>query len=88
MGIFSDYFVQSLKYRNVMCRLSRSNHYKLKMICEAINENVDVEYQVTPEMIGTRVLETFIHDAFQDSTNRIVKRVIPEVRKPRNRAQR
>lgn len=88
MGLFSDFFVQSFKYRNVMCRLSRSDHYKLRMICEAINENVDAEYEITPEMIGTRVLETFIRESFEDSTNRIVKRVIPEVRKPKSRSQR
>ncbi|WP_141505080.1 hypothetical protein [Paenibacillus luteus] len=81
MGLWKDMFIESLKHRTVMSRLSRSDYYKLKMICEAINENVDADHEVTPEIIGTRVLETFIRESFQDSTNRIVKKVIPEARK-------
>jgi hypothetical protein len=55
------------------------------MICEAINKNVDSEYEVTPDIIGTRVLETFIHESFEDSTNRLLKKILPEVRIKRSR---
>jgi hypothetical protein len=75
-----DVLIQTLRYRSVVAKLSRSDFYKLQMISEAINENVDVEYEVTPDLIAAKVLETFIQESFEDSTNRIVKRVIPEAR--------
>jgi len=80
-ALLKEMFVQSLKYRTVMLRLTRSDYYKLQMICEALNETVPAEHEVNPEIIGTRVMETFIRESFQDSTNRIVKHVIPEARK-------
>ncbi|MBW5449350.1 hypothetical protein GE107_25315 [Cohnella sp. CFH 77786] len=82
-ALLKEIFVQSLKHRTVVLRLSRSDYYKLQMICEALNETVPAEHEVNPEIIGTRVLETFIRESFQDSTNRIVKQVIPEARKRR-----
>jgi hypothetical protein len=51
------------------------------MICEAINEKVDIEYEVTPDMIATRVLEKFIEQSFEDSTNKLVNQIIPDVRR-------
>lgn len=79
-ALLKDVFVDSLKYRMLVLRLSRHDYHKLQMICETLNANVDEEYEVNPEIIGTRVLETFIHESFQDSTKRIVNKVVPEAR--------
>lgn len=63
-----------------MSKLTRSEYYQLQMICEAINEKIDAEYEVTPDMIATKVLKTFISESFEDSTKKIVKQIIPEMR--------
>lgn len=88
MGVWQaakEMFVESLRHRSVFSKLSRSDYYKLQMLCEAINKNVDADYEVTPDMIATRVLETFIQESFEDSTNRLVKKILPEARIKRRR---
>lgn len=81
MSFIKDIIVESFRNRIVNIKLSRSDYYKLLMICEAINEKVDVEYEVTPDMIATRVLEKFIEQSFEDSTNKLVNQIIPDVRR-------
>lgn len=80
MGMLKDIFVQSLKNRTVIFQLSRSDYFKLQMICDSLNEKLSTEHEITPDMIATRVVETFIQDSFEDSTNRIVKKVLPDSR--------
>lgn len=76
--VISEY----LKNKDVITTLSRSDYHKLKMLCEAINESIHViEYEVTVDLIVTRVIETFIQDHFEDSTTRIVKRILPDISK-------
>jgi hypothetical protein len=81
LSFIKDIIVESFRNRIVNIKLSRSDYYKLLMICEAINEKVDVEYEVTPDMIATRVLEKFIEQSFEDSTNKLVNQIIPDVRR-------
>lgn len=76
---------ETAKYRTITYRISRSGHYHLQMICDAINKKVDIEYELTPEMITTRVMETFVEEAFSDSTNKIISSIVPELRKKRSR---
>lgn len=86
MGVFKDLLLQSLQHRTVVVKLTRSDYYKLQMICEAVNEHVALDEELTPDLIATRVLETFILQSFEDSTSRIVKGIVPEVRKRRSRS--
>jgi hypothetical protein len=81
LSFLKDIIVESFRNRIVNIKLSRSDYYKLLMICEAINEKVDVEYEVTPDMIASRVLEKFIEQSFEDSTNKLVNQIIPDVRR-------
>jgi hypothetical protein len=81
LSFIKDIIVESFRNRIVNIKLSRSDYYKLLMICEAINEKVDVEYEVTPDMIASRVLEKFIEQSFEDSTNKLVNQIIPDVRR-------
>lgn len=75
------------KYRLISFRIKRHSHYQLQMICDAINEKIDVEYEITPEMLSSRVMQTFIDEAFSDSTSRIVDAIVPELRIQRSRAR-
>jgi hypothetical protein len=81
LSFIKDIIVESFRNRIVNIKLSRSDYYKLLMICEAINEKVDIEYEVTPDMIASRVLEKFIEQSFEDSTNKLVNQIIPDVRR-------
>ncbi|MFX3643554.1 MAG: hypothetical protein ACE3L7_33685 [Candidatus Pristimantibacillus sp.] len=72
------------KYRLISFRIKRHSHYQLQMICDAINEKIDVEYEITPEMLSSRVMQTFIEEAFSDSTSRIVDAIVPELRTKRS----
>lgn len=71
---------QLFKNKTILTTISRSDFYKLQMICEAVNQNVNADDELTPDIIATRVLETFIREAFEDSTNRIVRQILPEAR--------
>lgn len=81
MGLIKDIIKDSFKTRYVNCKLSRSDYYKLVVICEAINDRVDADYEVTPEMIGTLVLQKWIDQSFEESTNKLLKQIVPEAPK-------
>ncbi|MDN4106659.1 hypothetical protein [Paenibacillus polymyxa] len=74
---------ETWRYRVITFRISRVSHYQLQMICDAINKRVNTEYEITPEMITSRVMETFIEEAFSDSTNRIAECIVPELKRKR-----
>lgn len=76
-----DLWNETFKHRNVILTIARSDYYKLKMICEAVNENVPSDYELTPDLICTRVLETFIQESFEDSTDKIMKQIMPNARR-------
>lgn len=80
----STWIREHTKYRLISFRIKRHSHYQLQMICDAINEKIDVEYEITPEMLSSRVMQTFIEEAFSDSTSRIVDAIVPELKTKRS----
>ncbi|GAA0853900.1 hypothetical protein ABER99_20075 [Paenibacillus glucanolyticus] len=80
-----EWWKENSKYKEVTYRMHRHRYYQLQMICDAINERIDVDYELTPEVITSRVMETFCEEAFSDSTNRIVAAIVPELKKKRRR---
>lgn len=80
MGIIRDMIDPFLRSRSLVIGLSRSDYYKLQMIADDLNELADGEYEFTPELIASRVMKTFIDEAYRDSTKRIVKAILPEAR--------
>lgn len=80
-----EWVKENTKFRVISFRMRRHSYYQLQLICDAINERVDVEYELTPDMITSRVMETFVEEAFSDSTNRIVDAIVPELKKKRRR---
>jgi flagellar basal body P-ring protein FlgI len=84
MGIFREFFEPMIKRKTLVISLKRSDYYKLQMIADDINEHSgDEDYVFTPEVIANQVMKTFIDEAYQDSTRRIVKAILPEVHKRR-----
>ncbi|MDQ6422666.1 hypothetical protein RB620_24845 [Paenibacillus sp. LHD-117] len=80
-------FGSMFKTRTVLIPVSRSDYYKLQMICEGVNQSVDADDELTPDIIAGRVLSTFIREAYEDSTNRIVHQIVPEARYHRRKRQ-
>jgi hypothetical protein len=86
MRVIINYISQLIKYRSVLCKLSRSDYYKLEMICDDVNKRIsNPEQHITPDIIATEVLCTFIDDSYADSTKRIVNLIMPELRYIRRR---
>lgn len=69
-----------LMYRSLLIGLKRNDFAKLQMIADDLNDHVQGEYEFTPEIIASRVMKTFIDEAYADSTRRIVKAILPEAR--------
>ncbi|WP_101809525.1 hypothetical protein [Paenibacillus pasadenensis] len=85
MGLIRDLWNETVRFRTVTATLPRSEYYKLQLICDSINDHTDVEYEVTPDMIAERVLQTFISEAYEDGTSRLIRRLLPEVSRQRKR---
>ncbi|WP_145950123.1 hypothetical protein [Paenibacillus sp. Y412MC10] len=83
-----EWYQDATKIKILSFRMSRHSHYQLQLICDAINSRLDEEYELTPEMITSRVMETFVEEAFADSTNRIVDSILPEMKKKKRRPTR
>lgn len=79
MGIFYDLFQQSRKTKTILVKLSRADHYRYTLICEALKKSLKNEYEITPEMLATRILETFIEEAYEDSTHKMAKRLLSDL---------
>ncbi|WCK53813.1 hypothetical protein PP175_21220 [Aneurinibacillus sp. Ricciae_BoGa-3] len=79
MGIFYDLFQESRKTKSLLVKLSRADYYRYTLICESMNKSLNNEYDITPEMLATRILETFIEDAYEDSTNKMAKRLLSDL---------
>lgn len=78
MGIIRKFIDPYLQYRSLLIGLKRNDFQKLQMIADDLNEHVNGEYEFTPEIIASRVMKTFIDEAYADSTKRIVKAILPE----------
>ncbi|QAY67296.1 hypothetical protein [Paenibacillus protaetiae] len=78
MGIFSEFIDPYLKYRSLVIGLKRAEYQKLQKIADALNDHMD-EDLFTPENIASRVVKTFIDEAYADSTKRIVQAIVPEI---------
>lgn len=73
------------KTRVAVVTLSRSDHYKLMMLAEDLTNHPDTKYEIDVDYLATRVVKTFIQEAYGDSTDKLVKRVIPDIRRNQNR---
>ncbi|KRE25866.1 hypothetical protein [Paenibacillus sp. Soil522] len=73
MGILRNIIEPYMRYRSLIIGLKRNDYQKLQMIADDLNEHVQGEYEFTPELIASRVMKTFIDEAYSDSTKRIVK---------------
>jgi transcriptional regulatory protein LevR len=69
----------SLKRKSLLVYLSRNDYYRLQMLADDLNEHLDTDVEITPEIIASRVLEVFIDQAYEDSVKKIAKRLIPEL---------
>lgn len=78
MSLIRDFLDPYLKYRSLVIGLKRNDFQKLQMIADDLNDQVQGEYEFTPEIIASRVMKTFIDQAYADSTRRIVKAILPE----------
>jgi hypothetical protein len=79
VGLFYDLLQESKRTKTYHIKLSRSDSYRFKLICEAMNKTLKPDYVITTEMLATRILETFIEDAYEDSTNKMAKRLLSEL---------
>ncbi|CAM4043936.1 hypothetical protein L1N85_19560 [Paenibacillus alkaliterrae] len=77
MSLIRNFIDPYLRYRSLVIGLKRNDFQKLQMIADDLNEVQD-EYVFTPEIIASRVMKTFIDQAYADSTKRIVKAILPE----------
>lgn len=66
-------------------QLSRSDYYKLQMVSDDLNKADEMPYRMTPEILATKVVRTFIREAYRDSTKRITQKLLPEIQQERNR---
>lgn len=85
MGIIRKFIDPYLQYRSLLIGLKRNDYNKLQMIADDLNEHVKGEFEFTPEIIASRVMKTFIDEAYADSTKRIVKAILPEASAARRR---
>jgi hypothetical protein len=84
MGIF-DYITQQSKNRSLLVQLTRSDHYKLQMICDDLNENVEMDFEITPEFIASKILKTFIDQSYNDATQKMTRCLMPEFQSEQTR---
>lgn len=70
---------QSIKRKSMLIYLGRSDYYKLKMLADDLNEQLDFEEELTPEIIATRVIEVFIEETFDGNVKKVAKRLVPDL---------
>ncbi|MBL4952163.1 hypothetical protein JK635_08050 [Neobacillus sp. YIM B02564] len=73
-----DWIEDKRKNRTMVVKLSRSDHHKLQLIADDLNEYVQSNFDITPEFVATRVLEVFVEQAYGDSVKKVTRRIMSD----------
>ncbi|MFE8701000.1 hypothetical protein ACFYKX_10260 [Cytobacillus sp. FJAT-54145] len=75
----ADFMEYRRKHKTILVKMSRSSHYKLQLICDDLNEHVEDDFKVTPELLAARVLDVFVNQAFDDNVKKLAKQLLPDL---------